>query len=102
MKKGRSAARPGPSHNQTRLRSVFFDDDVAFLDQERSKASFPLGEDRFRNLASEVDPVDLGDVVENGDRGTIAQKDSLGVDSNGIIHGVWSLDCQGVLQSGQA
>ena len=101
MKKGRGALRPGPSINQTRLTSIFFDDDVAFLDEERPKASFPLGEDRLRNLASEVDPIDLGDVVENRDRGAIAQKDSLGVDSNGIIHGVSSLDCQGVLQSGQ-
>lgn len=63
-------------------RSVLFDDDVAVLDQKLTETSLPLGKGGLGDLSSELDPMDFRDIVEHRDRRSVAQKNTLCVDSD--------------------
>ncbi len=56
------------------------------LQEKLSESGFTFGERRAGDLASELHAMLLGDVVQDGNWGAIAQENSLGVDRYGIVH----------------
>lgn len=76
--------RPAPSLRGTYLASALVD--VPVLGQKLAQTPLTFGQGRLRDLAGELDPMRLGHRVQNRDGGTIAEKNTLGVDSDGISH----------------
>lgn len=60
--------------------------DVTVLDEQEMHAHLAVGKRRLCDLPCELDPVDLGDLVENRDGCPVPQEDTLRVNGYGICH----------------
>ena len=60
--------------------------DVPALREEFTKTRLAVREGRPGDGPGDLDAVLLGHLVQDVDRGAVAQKDALGVDGYGVIH----------------
>ena len=61
------------------------------LGQQGAQALFALGEVGLGDLAREFDAVDLADLVEDRDGGTVPKEDALCVDSARVPPRAWAV-----------